>query len=154
MEEKGRVFPKYYKLWKFCFVAILVLDLMWIIIMAVTLKEGNRLSLSFKKMDKYEDAEYKRELRENDPLVIAICALVSMGQIFGWIGVVKSNLLLLSVFNRISVTATVAIGCKITIHSSNPVNYIELIFSIPVLFVARKFITKVKIIEVFYSSKL
>ena len=122
--------------------------------MAMMLKEGNQLSMSFKKMDKYEDADYRRELRQNDPLVIAICALVSIGQIFGWIGVMKSSLLLLSIFNRICVTAMVAIGCKIIIHYSNPINYIELIFCIPVLIVTRKFITKVKIIEVFYASKL
>ena len=122
--------------------------------MVLSLKDGTKYRMSFVKMDKYEMIYYEKDLNQNVPLIIAICTITSIGQIFGWIGIWKPNLLLLSIFSRICVTATVAILCKIIIHYQNPVNYIELLLCIPVLVATRKFITKVKIIEVFYSSKL
>lgn len=152
--RKLKIFPKFYKKWKSYFAIVLLLQLFWIVLMAVSLKYPERTTFSFRKMDKYQEAHYQKDLKQNEPLIFVLCALMSIGQIFGWIGFSKPNLLLLSIFNRISVTTTVAIACKIIIHYENPVNYMELIIMIPFLIVTRKFITKVKIIEVFYASKM
>lgn len=153
-ERKRKTFPKFYKRWKLYFTNILIIQLIWIVLMVISLKDATKLKMSFVQMDKYETVDYEKELKQNEPLMIAICCLISAGQLFGWVGILKSNLLLLSIFNRICVTSTVAIACKIIVHYQNPVNYIELLLSILVLVITRKFITKVKMIEIFYSSKM
>lgn len=152
--KKMKIYPKFFRRWKFYFSTVLLLHMIWIALMVILLNDSHKLKISFVKMDKWEAMDYERELKQNEPLIIAICVAISVGQMFGWAGIVKTNLLLLSIFNRICVTSTVAIICKIMIHYQNPVSYIELLFCVPVLIVTRKFITKVKIIDVFYASKL